>query len=108
MVQNKLDLILNELQGLKTEQQDFKMELRGFKTELQSFKQGQQSFKTELQSFKLEQQDMKSQINQRFDILETKVEHIHSDVIMLKTSVDRIDHYVNEDVVAILKTIERN
>lgn len=38
--------------------------------------------------------------------LDTKTEHIQNDVTNIKDSIERIDHAVNEDVIAILKTIE--
>jgi|SRR5690606_6785650 len=38
--------------------------------------------------------------------LDTKTDHIQIDVTNIKDSIERIDHAVNEDVLAILKTIE--
>ncbi|MEI3612601.1 hypothetical protein [Pseudogracilibacillus sp. SO30301A] len=56
--------------------------------------------------------DMKSMKNEMETVtnhlkkLDTKTDYIQSDVTTIKDSIERIDHAVNEDVLAILKTIE--
>ncbi|MBO1002688.1 hypothetical protein [Pseudogracilibacillus auburnensis] len=44
-------------------------------------------------------------MNSRIENLETKTDHIQSDVTGIKGNIERIDHAVNEDIVTILKTM---
>lgn len=63
MIEEKLDLILNALLGIKQEQQEFKKELQEFKQELQGFKQELQGFEKNQQGFKQELVEMKAEIS---------------------------------------------
>ena len=104
MADEKLDLILKELQGMKQEQQEFKQDLQGmkqeqqeFKQELQGMKQDQQEFKQELQGIKQEQQDMKSQMNNRFDMLETTLGFVKEKVNGMDQKLDGIHEQVADN-----------
>ena len=84
--EDKLDLILSELQGVKQDQQSMQEELQGLK-------QSQQ------------------QMHHRFDVLESKVGQNQTDIVSIKESIariERIERSVHEDVVTILETIEGN
>lgn len=48
----KLDLILSEIQGIKTEMQGMKTEIQDMKAEMQSMKAEMQSMKAEIQELK--------------------------------------------------------
>ena len=81
--EDKLDLILSELQGVKQDQQSMHEEFQGLK-------QSQQ------------------QMHHRFDVLESKVDQNQTDIVSIKESIARIERSVHEDVVTILETIEGN
>ena len=81
--EDKLDLILSEIQGVKQDQQSMQEELQGLK-------QSQQ------------------QMHHRFDVLESKVDQNQADIVSINESIVRIERSVHEDVVTILETIEGN
>ncbi len=58
----KLDLLLAEMQGMKTQMQSMKTEMQDMKTETQSMKTEMQGMKTQMQSMKTEMQGMKTEI----------------------------------------------
>src|SRR5699024_8753116 len=81
--EDKRDLILSELQGVKQDQQSMQEELQGSK-------QSQQ------------------QMHHRFDVLVSKVDQNQTDIVSIKESIARTERAVHEDVVTILETIEGN
>ena len=76
----KLDLILSEMQGMKSdvrelkdEMQGIKGDVQGMKDEMQSMKDDMQGMKNEIQGMKNEMQDMKD----RTQVIEQKVTGVH-------------------------------
>ncbi|MBD5450642.1 MAG: hypothetical protein HDR28_10935 [Lachnospiraceae bacterium] len=76
----KLDLILSEMQGMKSdvrelkdEMQGIKGDVQGMKDEMQSIKDDMQGMKNEIQGMKNEMQDMKD----RTQVIEQKVTGVH-------------------------------
>ena len=67
----KIDLILSEIVGMKSEMQSMKTEMQDIKSETQSMKAEMQDIKSEMQNMKAEMQDM----NQRLTKLELHLEN---------------------------------
>lgn len=101
MSDQKLDLILNKLQSLENEMKSMKSETILMKDEMKSMNNETMSLKDEMKSMNNELISM----NGRIENLETKTDHIQSDVTEIKGNIERIDHAVNEGIVAILKTM---
>lgn len=59
---NKLDLILAEIQGIKPEMQGMKSEMQDMKSEMRDMKSEMQDMKSEMQDMKSEIQDLKRRV----------------------------------------------
>ena len=80
----KLDLILAEMQemksdvrNLKDEMQEMKSDVRNLKDEMQEMKSDVRNLKDEMQDVKSEMQDMKEEMQDRTQTIEQKVTGIH-------------------------------
>ena len=69
----KLDLILSEMQGMKSDVRELKDEMQGIKGDVQGMKDEMQSIKDDMQGMKNEMQDMKD----RTQVIEQKVTGVH-------------------------------
>lgn len=58
----KIDLLITEVQGMKSEMQGMKAEMQGMKSEMQGMKADIQGIKTEMQGMKTEMHGMKEDI----------------------------------------------
>ena len=87
----KLDLILLEMRGMKLDIQDMKQDIQNMKLDIQNMKQNIQDIEQDIQNIKLDIENMKLDIeNMKLDIENTKldIENTKQDVQILdrKTS----------------------
>ena len=75
----KLDRILSEIQGMKTDVQELKSDVRVLKTEMQEVKTDVQELKSDVQVLKTDMQEVK-----------TDVQKLKSDVQVLKTDMQEL------------------
>ena len=75
----KLDRILSEIQGMKTDVQELKSDVRVLKTEMQEVKTDVQELKSDVQVLKTDMQEVK-----------TDVQKLKSDVQVLKTDMQEV------------------
>ena len=83
----KLDLILSEMQGMKSDVRELKDEMQGIKGDVQGMKDEMQSIKDDIQGMKNEIQGMKNEIQgmknemqdmkDRTQVIEQKVTGVH-------------------------------
>lgn len=76
----KLDLILSEMQGMKSDVRELKDEMQGIKGDVQGMKDEMQSIKDDIQGMKNEIQGMKNEMQDmkdRTQVIEQKVTGVH-------------------------------
>ena len=76
----KLDLILSEMQGMKSDVRELKDEMQGIKGDVQGMKDEMQSIKDDMQGMKNEIQGMKNgmqDMKDRTQVIEQKVTGVH-------------------------------
>ena len=89
MIGQKIDLIFQEIKGIRVDQVAMRGDIHGIKKD-------QDVMKGDIQ-----------ELNSRFDTLESKVDHTQSDIKEMKQSITRIDQTINEDLIVILKSIDQ-
>ena len=71
----KLDLILLDMQGMKTEMQDMKVEIQGMKTDMQSMNKRIDNLELQM---KQTEQNLKQEIRKECGLVLDEVERVHS------------------------------
>ena len=96
-----LNLILSEMQGMKTDIQTFKSDMLDMKSDMQNMKTDMQDVKSDIQNLKTDMQDVKSDIrklNVRVDNLESQLKQternlrkeIHKECSLVLDEVERV------------------
>ena len=82
----RFDLILAVIQGMKTDIQEMKTDMQGMKTDMQGMKTDMQGMKSEMKDMKSDMQDMKGSIHrleQRVKTIEMNLENVTNRNIQL-------------------------
>lgn len=96
----KLDLILSEMQDMKSDIQGMKSEMQGMKSEMQSMKSEMQGMESEMQGMKSDMQSMKSEIQ------ETK-QHTRNIELHLENGTDKNIQLIAENFIELTKKLNQ-
>lgn len=96
----KLDLILSEMQDMKSDIQGMKSEMQGMKSEMQSMKSEMQGMESEMQGMKSDMQSMKSEIQ------ETK-RHTRNIELHLENGTDKNIQLIAENFIELTKKLNQ-
>ncbi len=88
----KFDLILSEIQNMKTDMQSMKADMQNMKTDMQSMKTNMQNMETDMQSMKTNMQNMETDMQS----MKTDMQNMNSDTQELKEKVSAIEHKVTD------------
>ena len=89
----KLDRILSEIQGMKTDVQELKFDVRVLKTEMQEVKTDVQELKSDVQVLKTDMQEVKTDVQKLksdVQVLKTDMQELKSDVQVLKAEMQEV------------------
>lgn len=90
----KMDLILLEIQGMKSEMREMKADIRNLKEEMQEVKADIREMKAEMQEVKADIQNMKADIeNMKTDIriLQEDVQNLKEELALTNQRIDELD-----------------
>lgn len=90
----KLDLLLAEMQGMKSEMQEMKEDIRGLKDEMQVMKEDIRGLKDEVQDLKSEMQVMKEDIR----VLKDEMQDVKSDLKDVKQKVSKMNLILDNEI----------
>lgn len=114
----KLDLLLAEMQGMKTDMQEMKADIRELKADVKELKADIEQLKAEVKELRADVEQLKADVKQlkadveqlKADVedLKIRVERMESDLLILKRKVDDIEIHIENSTDRNIRILAEN
>lgn len=100
----KLDLLLAEMQGMKTDMQEMKADIRELKADVKELKADVEQLKAEVKELRTDVEQLKADVED----LKIRVERMESDLLILKRKVDDIEIHIENSTDRNIRILAEN